>query len=522
MSGRAVLYLRVSSGRQVDNTSLAEQERVLRLYCRDQRLTIERIFTESGQSAKTANRTEFQAMFAYLRSLPPGQVTHLIVHAFSRFDRHVEESAAYKLELRNDLKIALRSASEPVDDTASGRLLANILSSFAQYDNETKAERMTAAMKARVRAGRFVWCPPTGYRRGTKTGPSLELDPKLAPLVRRMFERVAAGEQRAAVLNDLTSQGLRSRRGGRLSQESMQGILTNVAYKGEVFSPKWKLAVKGDFEPIVSSELFDRVQKVLSTKSPVAVPHKSSRPEYPLRGLLLCPECMKPVTASTSKGEYGQRHRYYRCHRAKGHVNAKADIVEEAFLGLLDKLTPHPERMAFLESVYREVWTERNSNTVTDSEALRRELAKLKKRRSTAQDQMLDGHLSGPEYAEINQRLSVEIGGIEEQLARMKNESLNVDTAISYASYVLWNVRHVYETCDLQGKQRLSSKLFPKGLPVTKNGFWNVQTHSIYMLLADDSVDESEVVRPRRFELLTYSFGGCRSIQLSYGRAPLA
>ena len=31
-----------------------------------------------------------------------------------------------------------------------------------------------------------------------------------------------------------------------------------------------------------------------------------------------------------------------------------------------------------------------------------------------------------------------------------------------------------------------------------------------------------DMVRPRRFELLTYSFGGCRSIQLSYGRIPLA
>jgi hypothetical protein len=32
---------------------------------------------------------------------------------------------------------------------------------------------------------------------------------------------------------------------------------------------------------------------------------------------------------------------------------------------------------------------------------------------------------------------------------------------------------------------------------------------------------EEGMVRPRRFELLTYSFGGCRSIQLSYGRIPL-
>jgi predicted site-specific integrase-resolvase len=65
--GEAVIYVRVSDSRQVDNTSLEAQERICRSWCQTNGLEVDQVFTDAGESAKTADRTEFQRMFAYLR-----------------------------------------------------------------------------------------------------------------------------------------------------------------------------------------------------------------------------------------------------------------------------------------------------------------------------------------------------------------------------------------------------------------------------------------------------------------------
>lgn len=73
--------------------------------------------------------------------------------------------------------------------------------------------------------------------------------------------------------------------------------MTNPIYKCEIFVKGWGLSVKGDFPALVTEETFDRVQAILEARAPAYHAHSTDRDEYPLRGLLLCPACGKPLTA---------------------------------------------------------------------------------------------------------------------------------------------------------------------------------------------------------------------------------
>src|SRR5271166_4523641 len=56
----AIIYTRVSTGRQVENASLDTQEQVCKDYCARQGWAVLRVFREEGESAKTADRTQLQ------------------------------------------------------------------------------------------------------------------------------------------------------------------------------------------------------------------------------------------------------------------------------------------------------------------------------------------------------------------------------------------------------------------------------------------------------------------------------
>jgi site-specific DNA recombinase len=500
MPSKAIIYVRVSDARQVENTSLDSQEKVCREWCHTNGLEVSRVFIERGESAKSADRTQFQAMFLHLTQAGKGSFSHVIVYKFDRFSRNVDDGAIYRMELRK-LGIALRSATEATDDSPASKLFTTVLGGFAQFDNDMRAERTLAGMKATLEKGRWQWPAPTGYLSGSKMGPSLVIDPERGPLIAKLFELVATGEHtKSSALAAVTALGLRSRKGVPLTQETIRKILVNSLYAGELFIKSWGKAVKGDYDPLVSQSVFDRVQTVLMGRSPAQVPHVRERDDFPLRGLILCADCLKPVTASFSTGKLGNKFGYYRCHRVKGHINAKAETVEAAFIGLLERLTPKQEQMELIERVFRSAWSSRAQTAVTDAATLRRELAKQEARKERVLGQMADGVLSAEDFASLHKSTVEVIADLRERLAFAESDVLDLDSAIEYLTHLLWNTSLVWQTSDLQGKKRIQRRIFPNGVILGIDGRWNTVTHTLYTLLADDTLQNEVLVAPQGFE----------------------
>jgi len=111
--------------------------------------------------------------------------------------------------------VRLRSATEPIDDSSSGKFIESMIAAVSQFDNDVRSERTVAGMKAAAEEGRWTFPAPLGYRIVTTNGSSrMEPDPDRAPLVRSAFELFATGTyEQQQVLKKITAKGLRTRRG---------------------------------------------------------------------------------------------------------------------------------------------------------------------------------------------------------------------------------------------------------------------------------------------------------------------
>ena len=162
----AVIYVRVSTKEQTENLSLPTQLRACEEYCRRQGYEILERFHEEGESAKTTDRSQLQALLKYCRT-HKGKVHFVVVYNLTRFAREKYDHFALRAHLKS-LGISLRSATEPIDDTSTGKLMEGVLAAFAQFDNDVRSDRTRAGMRAALELGRWTFPAPLGYLNAPK------------------------------------------------------------------------------------------------------------------------------------------------------------------------------------------------------------------------------------------------------------------------------------------------------------------------------------------------------------------
>lgn len=166
------IYLRVSSRAQ-DTKS---QEPELTAWAARQELPV--VWYSDTFTGKTMDRPGWQQLDAAMRR---GEVATVVVWRLDRLGRTVSGLAKLFDDLRAR-KINLVSLKDGVDlATPAGRLMANVLASMAQYETETRGERVAAGQAvARARGKRWG---------GSKPGTRKKLTPDREAAIQHLHQQ---------------------------------------------------------------------------------------------------------------------------------------------------------------------------------------------------------------------------------------------------------------------------------------------------------------------------------------------
>lgn len=248
-------------------------------------------------------RDDFLRMMEDSRS---GRIDRILVKSTSRFARNIKESLEAVRELKS-LGVSVYFEEQNIDTAqATGEALTAVFSALAQKESESISERMRHSYQMRMQRGVFsTRCAPYGYR---LVDNQLEVIEDEAVVIRQIFDRYLSGISMDDIAKEITARGIPTKQNTPFWQlRSIQYILRNEKYIGNslvqktyatVTLPHRKKENKGEEDqylieethpPIVSQEVFDKVQRLLSRKS-AFIPPRASTP-HPFSCKIVCGHC---------------------------------------------------------------------------------------------------------------------------------------------------------------------------------------------------------------------------------------
>lgn len=311
-------------------------------------------YDDPGYSAATLNRPALQRLLDDVRA---GRIDIIVTYKIDRLSRSLRDFHAL-WDVLAAYNVEFVSVTQQFNTTDSmGRLMLNILLSFAEFDRELDADRVRDKMIASKKKGLWMHgVPPLGYDLKDRR---LAVNEAESAIVRRIFERVGAGVPTSQVVAELKAMGATSKCwttrkdrqiiGKAIDKSLIYKMLANRTYLGELrHANQW---FPNAHAPIIDTASWDRAHAAISSPDrPRTLPGRSLVP-FPLRGLVFASDARAMTPWHTTKR--GRTYRYYvhtrALHEGAGSVKlprVSAGELEAAVIEQLRRVLRSPEMVA--------------------------------------------------------------------------------------------------------------------------------------------------------------------------------
>ncbi|WP_416832253.1 MAG: recombinase family protein [Erythrobacter sp.] len=320
---RCAVYTRKSSeeGLEQDFNSLDAQRVAAEAYVASQAgegwTLIPELYDDGGYSGGNMERPGLRKL---LTDIEQGLIDVVVVYKIDRLTRSLTDFARI-VEVFEQYQVSFVSVTQSFNTTSSmGRLMLNVLLSFAQFEREVTGERIRDKIAASKARGMWMGgLPPLGYdipEEGSRTLRVIETE---AGRVRHIFTRYLDLGSVYTLQHELEANGITSKRhvtkkgkvlgGGHFSRGALFHLLRNQTYLGKIIH-KGEVH-QGEHQAIVDQELFDKVQQQLDANARRRGEAKErSVARSPLTGKLF-DAAGEPMTPAFTRNRHGTLYCYY-------------------------------------------------------------------------------------------------------------------------------------------------------------------------------------------------------------------
>ena len=467
---RCAVYTRksVTEGLDQEFNSLDAQREACEAYITSQKhegwICLPEDYDDGGFTGGNLDRP---ALSRLKEDIKAGEVDCVVVYKVDRLSRSLLDFSRL-VEVFDKHSVSFVSVTQPINTADStGRLMLNILLSFAQFEREQIADRTRDKVCAARRRGKWTGgIPVLGYDIHP-TDKKLLPNEQEAHIVRAIFDlylkhrslqKVAAEmDRRGWTTKEWTTKKGKHHPGQKFSKSTLARHLTNPVYIGFVLLNGKRYP--GEHRGIIRKEVFDKAQAILKDNRQNNGSKVKNRYGALLKGLVRCGACgtaMVPTTARKNNRIY----RYYTCSSAQKlgwktcpHPSVKAQDLEAMVIGRIRVIGSDPALQAEVLKQATQAQREQKTTLTAEQGRLKARLAGIQGEMSGLLKVLGDGCETGTSITPKLQDLEAKAGKLQARLAEidvhltaLNNSAIDRDHLVSALSLfdpmweVLWPV----------------------------------------------------------------------------------